>query len=97
MHRHWKRAFQWMCEYAAASKGIYRVAIIEARLHKGNCDGESHIIRKGAPDVTKRSEVEVASECGVHDNTETCYLIQDIDLGVSHFNLIKAEPGSQGR
>ena len=30
----------------------------------------------------------IESECGVHDNTntETCYLIRDIDLGVSNFN-----------
>ena len=38
-----------------------QVAIMETRLHKGNCNEDSHIIRQGAPDVTKRSEVEVAS------------------------------------
>jgi hypothetical protein len=28
----------------------------------------------------------IESECGVHDNTETSYLIRDFDLGVSNFN-----------
>ena len=39
----------------------------------------------------------IESECGVHNNTETSYLIRDFDLGVSNFNKgnqLKRERGN---
>ena len=30
--------------------------------------------------LAKSSDVLIGSECGIHDDSETCYLVQDFDL-----------------